>query len=135
LYKFVALVCTFIMQYTRIELQKNIEVNEAKKHKIFSDSSFDFIREELRGIMLIGNSNTVKSLLDTNFPYKESDSEVIDSLERQIKDLESSNPNDKITILSVQKGKLTAIVDSLKILSLNLSAENIKKINGLISEY
>lgn len=126
---------TKILDLLRIELQKTIEVDEAKTYKIFSDSSFDFIREELRGIMSIGNSNTVKSLLDTNFPYKESDNEVIVTLERQIKDLESSNPKDKITILTVQKGKLTAIVDSLKILSLNLSAENIKKINGLISEY
>lgn len=125
-----------LLDSLRNEVSATIEVEKEKQERLFSDSSFDFIREELRRIMEeVKNSKDIKVFLDSNYPRSESYEEVIKEIDKQIKELDSTNPKDKITILVAQKAKLTSIKESLIKLSKMLSRENIEKVNTLIKDY
>ncbi|WP_027415038.1 AAA family ATPase [Aneurinibacillus terranovensis] len=120
----------------RDELSQVIERDKLKQDTLFVDSSYDFIRAELNTIMReIGNFKDVKPFLDSNHPRSESYEDAITEIDVQIKELESSNPKDKITILSTQRTKLVSIKESIQKLAVTLSTENIKKINKLIKDY
>ncbi|MCM3068278.1 AAA family ATPase [Priestia flexa] len=127
---------TVLLDSLRKQVAATIQVEEEKQKKIFSDSSYDFIREELNKITEeVKDSNKIKEFLDSNYPSSEAFEEVIGEIDLQIKDLESANPKDKITILTAQKTKLSAIRDSFKKLSAILNMENIEKVNSLINDY
>lgn len=125
-----------LLDSLRNEVSAMIEVEKEKQERLFSDSSFDFIREELRRIIEEAkNSKDIKGFLDSNYPRSESYEEVIKEIDIQIKELDSTNPKDKITILTAQKAKLTSIKESFIKLSKMLSRENIDKVNTLIKDY
>jgi energy-coupling factor transporter ATP-binding protein EcfA2 len=94
---------TVLLDSLRKEVSATIQVEEEKQNRIFSDSSFDFVREELNKITKeVKDSNNIKEFLDSNYPRSDAYEEVIGEIDIQIKDLESTNPKDKITILTAQ---------------------------------
>jgi energy-coupling factor transporter ATP-binding protein EcfA2 len=120
----------------RNEITKAINVETVNQNNIFADSSYNFIRAELEGIMKeIKNSNQIKSYLDGNYPRSEAYEEVIQEINLQIQELESSNQKDKIKILSAQRSKLVSIKEAMNKMSVVLSSENIENINELIKDY
>lgn len=127
---------TVILDLLRKEVLTTIKAKEEKQNRIFLDSSFDFVREELNKITKeVKDSNNIKEFIDSNYPRSDAYEEVIEEIDIQIKDLESTNPKDKITILTAQRTKLRSIRDALKKLSVILNVENIQKINSLIKDY
>ncbi|MGG3662348.1 AAA family ATPase [Bacillus gobiensis] len=120
----------------RNELSKTIEAVKVKQENIFADSSYNFIREDLEKIFKeVAVFKEIKVYLDSNYPRSDSYEKVIQEIELQIKELESSNPKDKIKILSTQITKLVSIKDSIQKLSALLSQENLEKVNELIMEF
>lgn len=127
---------TVLLDSLRKEVTATIQVEEEKQNRIFSDSSFDFVRGELNEITKeVKDSNNIKEFIDSNYPRSDAYEEVIEEIDIQIKDLESTNPKDKITILTAQRTKLRSIRDAFKKLSAILNVENIEKINSLIKDY
>lgn len=125
-----------LLDSLRKEASIIIEAEKAKQGKLFADSSYDLIQEELDRIRKeITDTENIKSFFDKNYPRSESYEEVIGEIDLQIKELESSNPKDKITILTSQKSKLISIKNSFNKLSTMLSQENIEKVNELIQDY
>ncbi|MEN1969198.1 AAA family ATPase [Lentibacillus sp. N15] len=125
-----------ILDSLRREATTFISEKKEKQEGIFSDSSFEFIREELHKIMEeVKDPKDIKKYLESNYPRSDSYEEVIKEIDLRIKELESTNPKDKITILKTQKTKLKSIKDSFNKLSKILSKENIEKVNVLIKDY
>lgn len=125
-----------LLDMLRKEISDSIDSLKERKDKIFADSSYDFIREELDLIMKsVTEPTNIKDFLNSNYPRSESHEEVIEEIDLQIKELESSSPKDKITILSAQKSKLKSFKDSFIALSTVLSQENVEKVNNLIKDY
>ncbi|GMA57994.1 hypothetical protein C7445_109132 [Alicyclobacillus sacchari] len=120
----------------RREASQIIEREKIKQSALFEDSSFDSLRNDLDKIMKeVSQSRNLKTYLDTHYPRSERYDEVISRLEKEIRELESSNPRDKVKILSAQKTKLESIKHSIEQMAVTLSGENIGKINELIDEY
>ncbi|WP_335872288.1 hypothetical protein [Bacillus sp. 2205SS5-2] len=91
------------MDSFRKEISTYIYAEKEKQDKIFFDSSFDFIRGELDKILEeVKDSKNIKEYLENNYPRSDSYEEVIKEIDLQIKELESSHPKDKITILTAQ---------------------------------
>jgi energy-coupling factor transporter ATP-binding protein EcfA2 len=127
---------TVLLDSLRKEVTATIQVEEEKQNRIFSDSSFDFVREELNKITKeVKDSNSIKEFLNGNYPRSDAYEEVIGEIDIQIKDLESTNSKDKITILTSQRTKLRSIDDAFKKLSATLNVENVEKVNSLIKDY
>ena len=127
---------TVLLDSLRKEVTATIQVEKEKQNRIFSDSSFDFVREELNKITKeVKDSNNIKEFIDSNYPRSDEYEEVIEEIDIQIKDLESANPKDKVTILTAQRTKLRSIRDAFKKLSAILNVENIQKVNALITDY
>lgn len=127
---------TVLLDSLRKEVSATLEIEKEKQNRIFSDSSFDFVREELNKITKeVKDSNNIKEFIDSNYPRSDAYEEVIEEIDIQIKDLESTNPKDKITILTAQRTKLRSIRDAFKKLSAILNVENIQKVNVLITDY
>jgi energy-coupling factor transporter ATP-binding protein EcfA2 len=125
-----------LLDSLRKEISANIEAEIGKQGRIFSDSSYDYIREEIDRIKeKVKDSDDIQEFLNSNYPLSDSYEEDMESIDTQIKELESANPKDKITILTAQKTKLTSIKDSFKKLSIVLSKKSIEKINELIKDY
>jgi energy-coupling factor transporter ATP-binding protein EcfA2 len=125
-----------LLDSLRNEITKAIESMISKQDNIFIDSSYDFIRVEIEDIFQeVKDYKMMKGYLDSNYPRSDSYEEVIQEIEIQIKELESSNPKDKIKILSTQKSKLLSIRESIQKLSATLNQEILKKINELIMEF
>ncbi|KMJ56931.1 hypothetical protein AB685_19645 [Bacillus sp. LL01] len=125
-----------LLDSLRHEVSKLIETEKKKQEGLFSDSSYNLIQEELNRIFgEVKNSKNIKDFLDSNYPRSDSYEEVINEIDLQIMELESSNPQDKITILTAQMTKLTSIRNSLVKLSTMLSQEIIDKVNTLIKDY
>lgn len=120
----------------RKETSQIIEREKMKQNELFADSSFDSLRNDLDRIKQeVSCSRKLKTYLDTHYPRADKYDEAISALEKKIRELESSNPSDKVKILSAQKTKLESIRRSTEQLSVALSAENISKINQLIGDY
>jgi energy-coupling factor transporter ATP-binding protein EcfA2 len=127
---------TVLLDSLRKEVSATIQVEEEKQNRIFSDSSFDFVRKELNKITKeVKDSKNIKEFLDNNYPRSDVYKEAIGEIDIQIKDLESTNPKDKITILTAQRTKLRSIRDAFKKMSAILNVENIQKVNALIKDY
>ncbi|GAA0299682.1 energy-coupling factor transporter ATP-binding protein EcfA2 [Gracilibacillus halotolerans] len=125
-----------LLDSLRKEISATIVAEKEKQGRIFSDSSYDYIREEIDRIKEeVKDSDDIQEFLNSNYPRSDSYEEVMEEIDTQIKELESANPKDKITILTAQKTKLKSIKDSFKKLSTVLSRENIEKVNELIKDY
>lgn len=125
-----------ILDSLRNEISRAIESMIVKQDKLFLDSSYDFIRKELEDIFgEVKNFREIKGYLDSNYPPSSSYEEVIQEIDLQITELESSSPKDKIKILNTQKIKLLSIRESIQKLSGTLSKENLDKVNELITEF
>ncbi|WP_175638325.1 AAA family ATPase [Metabacillus schmidteae] len=125
-----------LLDTLRNEVSEVIDGKKNKQEILFSDSSFDFIREELNRIMgEVKDSKDIKDFLCSNYPRSDSYEVVVKEIDLQIKELESANPKDKIIILTAQRTKLISIKQSLTKLSTMLSRDNIDKVNTLIKDY
>ncbi|OLN21209.1 hypothetical protein BTO30_16145 [Domibacillus antri] len=125
-----------LLDALRNEISEAIEAMIAKQDKIFIDSSYNFIRDELENIFRgVKDFKSIKVYLDNNYPRSDSYEDVIQEIELQISELESSNPKDKIKILNAQKTKLLTIRESIQKLSAILNQENLEKVNELIMEF
>lgn len=125
-----------LLDSLRNKINEAIEAMIVKRDKIFIDSSYNFIREELEDIFKgVKDYKKIKVYLDSNYPRSEEYEEVIQEIDTQISELESSNPKDKIKILNAQKTKLVSIRESIQKLSAILSQQNLEKVNELIMEF
>jgi energy-coupling factor transporter ATP-binding protein EcfA2 len=125
-----------LLDSLRKEVLATIEAEKEKQKKIFYDSSYDLIRVELERVLNeINDSQDIKEFLNSNYPRSDAYEDVINEIDLQIKELEATNPKDKITILTAQRAKLKSIKDSFEKLSSILNRENINKVNALIEEY
>lgn len=125
-----------LLDSLRREISSTIAAEKEKQERIFSDSSYDYIREELDRIKKeVKDPDDIQEFLNSNYPRSDSYEEAIKEIDFQITELESANPKDKITILTAQKTKLSSIKDSFNKLSTILSRENIQKVNDLIKDY
>ncbi|MGG0889450.1 AAA family ATPase [Cytobacillus horneckiae] len=129
-------IVTMLLDLLRKDVSTTIRVEEEKQGRIFSDSSFNFIQEELNRITKeVKESHGIRKFLNSNYPRSDAYEEVIEEIDIQIKDLEATNLKDKITILTAQRTKLRSIRDAFKKLSAILNVENIEKVNALIKDY
>ena len=104
-----------ILDSLRSESAQIIERERSKQQSLFVDTSFDLIRKELEVIMNdVKDIQSLKSFLDSNYIRPESYEETVSELDSQIKELEFTNPVDKIKILSTQKSKLELIKQSIE---------------------
>lgn len=129
-------IVTMLLDSLRKDVSTRIRVEEEKQSRIFSDSSFNFIQEELNRITKeVKDSHGIRQFINSNYPRSDAYEEVIEEIDIQIKDLEATNSKDKITILTAQRTKLRSIRDAFKKLSAILNVENIEKVNVLIKDY
>lgn len=124
-----------ILDLLRIDIDNIISEKEIEKNKIFSDSSFDFIKEEIQKVLINVKKDEFKNYLDKNFTINDKIEEDISTLETEIKELENSNPAATIKLITSQKAKLVSIKNAIQKLSDKISDDNIEKINKLINDY
>ncbi|WP_158541005.1 AAA family ATPase [Sporosarcina sp. BI001-red] len=125
-----------LLDELRVEISSLINLESKQQSLLFTDSSFDSIRADIEVIIKeVTNKADVKSFLDINYPRSKSYNEELNFIDLRISELESSNPSDKLKILSAQKIKLQTIKESFDKLSTLLSLENISEANELINEY
>lgn len=117
-------------------IQVEVNNNQLEQNKIFIDSSFSIITEDITCITNnVTNISKLEDFLRTNYLLQEDFEIRIEGFDNKIKELQSSNPVDKIRILSAQKTKLESIKTSFNVLASKVNSNNINAVNGLIKQY
>lgn len=120
----------------KAKIQDLVNKNQLEQNKIFIDSSFSRITEDIDNITSnVSNVSKIDTFLRTNYLFPEDGDMKIESLDNKIKELQNTNPVDKIKILSTQRTKLEAIKQSFNLLSGKVNSDNINAVNGLIKQY
>lgn len=127
---------TDLVDNIKAKIQKLIDSTQLEQNKLFSDSSFSIIIEDIANITSkVNDVSKLKAFLEANYFLPEDIDIQIEGLDNDIKELQNTNLVDKIKILSAQKTKLDAIKKSFNILSSKINSDNINTLNGLIKQY
>lgn len=127
---------TVLVDNIKAKIQELVNNKQLEQNKIFIDSSFSIVTGDIANITSnVHNISKLDSFLETNYSLPEDVDIQIEHLDNNIKELQSSNPVDKIKILDTQKVKLESIKKSFKLLSGKVNSDNINAVNGFIEQY
>ncbi|MDU1323368.1 MAG: AAA family ATPase [Clostridium botulinum] len=127
---------TDLVDNIKAKIQELVNSNQLEQDKIFIDSSFSIITEDIANITSnVPNVSKLEAFLEANYFLPKDIDIQIEGLDNKIKELQSTNPADKIKILSTQKLKLEAIKKNFNILSGKVNCDNINAVNRVIKQY
>lgn len=127
---------TKLLDAIKANLQDRIDKLTVEQNKIFKDSSFLIIDEDIKTIMSsVSNVSKFEKFLKTKYPLPEDIQKEIEKIVINIKELESQNPVNIIKILNTQKTKLELIKNKFEFLSCKISKKNIEAINEIVKQY
>ena len=117
---------TDLMDSIKSKLQDMINEYRIKQSKIFEDSSFSLISEDILAITSTMQTANLERSLRMKYPLPDKVDIQIDDLDRKIKELQDTNSVALIKILNIQKTKLESIKNSFNILSIYNALNNEK---------
>ncbi|MCY6372411.1 AAA family ATPase [Clostridium ganghwense] len=127
---------TNLLDSIKLNLQDMINKQTIEQNKIFIDSSFLLIAEDIKTITSsVSNVSKLEEFLKTKYPLSEDIQKEIEKIDININELQSKNPVSIIKILNTQKTKLESLKNKFELLSCKVSTKNIDAINEVVKQY
>lgn len=127
---------TNMVDSVKEQLQKLINEYRSEQDKIFMDSSFGIIRDDIAIITnKVVNISKLDEFLRVKYPLLEDINKQINGISKESIEIQNTNPVNLIKILNSQKTKLEEIQKSFNLLSQKVDTNNISTVNRLIKEY
>jgi len=127
---------TDLIDLIKEKIQEEINNIQSEQDKIFSDSFFLIIAEDITKINnCVNNISNLENYLQSHYTILGDIDAQIEKLDKTLLDLQNSNPLNVIKILNSQRIKLEAITQSFETLSKRINSEKIAAVNSLINQY
>jgi|LSQX01.1.fsa_nt_gb energy-coupling factor transporter ATP-binding protein EcfA2 len=127
---------TDFLDQIKTKIQEMVSAFQLEQNKIFMDSSFSIIAEDIASITSnVPNSSKLDSFLKIHYLLSEDIDAQLEGIDNKIRELLSTNPVDLVKILNTQKTKLVAIKKSFDQLSGKVNSDNINAVNEFIKQY
>ncbi len=127
---------TDLIDCIKVKLQEIVSTNTIEQNKIFSDSSFSIISEDISLITTnVPSVDKLDGFIKTNYLLHEDFDIKIETIENTVRELQSTNTVELIKNISTQKAKLEALKRSFELLSSKVNSVNINAVNSFIEQY
>jgi energy-coupling factor transporter ATP-binding protein EcfA2 len=124
------------LEVLRAKIDEIIISKEMERGAVFSDSSYDVIRNEINEVFFnVKQYEKVQLFIDQQHPIEPNVDTTLKDLDTKIGELEGSNVATQLKLLLAQKVKLEALVSGIADLAKKLNIENIQQVNAVIEQY
>lgn len=124
-----------ILDKLKASFEKDIFDKGTYKDSIFNDSSYKLIKEEILDIQKNANARNFVTYITEKYPKNERYESELGEVEKHIKELTSINVENTRKLLKAQKNKLESLNKAISLVSIQLSEDNLKKVNKLIDDF